>query len=492
MIKRAFKKLEDYSQSQPLVGMMFYTALGFLRPAILIILLPVYLSVFSVEEWAVYSLMVIVGSFAMVLVTGRIAAAMLNHYYDYLGQPQLIRKYLSSLFSASIYIGGFVLILIALTGEYVFDLVFKSEEILFYPYGITIIAYAVLSEINLNYYIFLKNEKNLGKFALVTLTQMLLLILFQYIMIVVLREGVQGALIGMLASNIITSLLIVFLERDILTLKPDWSMVKPSLAFSLPLIPYLIIYWFMTKGERIVLEQMMDLQTVGQYVLLITISGVAVLLIEAVINGVRPFLFEFFTKASKEYDSSVGLLTKLIVNVPLLILPVIIVVGTNIQFITDNTDYHSVSPYITVAAIVSYCIVFGKLFYQQLIYAKQSALITRLSLVCLIIFLISLYFLIPPFKIWGVLASVWIVNAAFGVLFYFFAQKYQRVNYHFRSLFLNPLIVIVAILILDYWMISSGYTLSQYGVAQFFVILMLIMILNRNSIREYRRLFVNS
>lgn len=472
--------------------MLFYTCLSFLRPAILIILLPIYLSVFSVEEWAIYSLMGIVGSFAMVIVTGRIGSAMLSHYYDYLGKPKMIRQYLRSLFSSSILIGVVALIILSLVGESIFAFVFKSEDILFFPYGITIIAYAVLSEINLNYFIFLKNEKNLSRFALVTLFQMLLLILFQYILIVTFAKGVQGALLGMLAANILTTLLILLLERDIFTLFPDWKMVKSSLVFSLPLIPYLIIYWFMTKGERIILEQILSLEIVGKYVLLVTLTGLTVILIEAVINGVRPFLFELFSQNRKDNTAEISLLTKMIINVPLLSLPVIILIGCNIQLITDNTDYHEIAPYVSLGAITAYCIVFGKLFYQQLIFSKKTVQITSLSLISLVVFVVCLFVLIPVYEIWGVLYSVLIVNGLFAVLFYWYAQKSLYVSYSFSSLVINPFVCISGILILQKLMLDMGYSLSFYGLIQFFVILILIVVLNWSSIKDYKLIFIKN
>jgi O-antigen/teichoic acid export membrane protein len=436
--------------------------------------------------------MVVIGSFAMVMVTGRIGAAMLSHYYDYLGDTIMIRRYLRSLFSASVYIGAGVLLCAAMIGAPLFDIIFKSDEILFFPYGITIIAYAVISEINLNYFIFLKNEKKLARFALVTLTQMLLLIVFQYVLIVVMREGVQGALLGMLAANVITTILILIMERDIFTLRPDWNMVKSSLIFSLPLIPYLIIYWFMTKGERIVLEQMASLEVVGKYVLLVTLTGLVVILIEAVINGVRPFLFELFKDSRSSNDAGIDLLCKMIVNVPLLALPVIILVGTNIQLLTSNTDYHAIAPYVSLGAITAYCIVFGKLFYQQLIFAKKSVQITLLSFVSLTIFIISLYYFIPRFEIWGVLYAVLIVNFAFASLFFWFAQMTLPVKYSFSALIFNPLVCVAAILLLQKVMLNAGYTLAMYGLVQFFVILLLIVLLNWASIKDYKQIFIKA
>ncbi len=470
--------------------MAFYTFLGFVRPAILILLIPIYLSVFSDKEWAIYSLILVVGSFSMILCTLRINAAMLTHYYDYFRDRTQLARFLSTSFTSSLVIGSLFVLLAYIFGESVFDSIFKSDEIHFFPYGFTIIIYAVLSEVNLTYITFLRNEKNLRRFALVVLTQILLVIVFQYLLIVSYRQGVQGALIGLLASNIITTLLIIILERKILTLRIDIDKLKKAVSFSVPLIPYLLIYWFMTKGERIVLEQFLDLALVGKYILLVTFTGVTILLIEATINGVRPFLFEYFSSNSDVHNKSIKLLTKLIVNIPLLALPVVILVGNNMEFLTTNSDFYEITPYVSLAAVIAYTLVYGKLFYQQLVFTKKSKLITQLSVISLIVFIAGLVYLIPMFAIWGVLYSVLLVNIVFAILFYLAGQKAFYVNYSFQSIIKNPLIVIICILVIEKIMISNGFSRSIYGMMQFLVITMLIIILNLDNLRDYKSIFI--
>ncbi|NNK89240.1 MAG: oligosaccharide flippase family protein [Saprospiraceae bacterium] len=472
--------------------MLFYTFLGFIRPALAVILLPIYLSVFSKNEWAIYSLMLVVGNFSMIILTWRINAAMLTKYFDYYHDRNTLRRYLRSIFSASIVIGVIMIVLSYFIGPLIFDLIFKSEEILFFPYGFTILIYAVLSEINISYFIFLKNERNLRKYALVVITQVLLVIFLQFLLIVVLKEGVQGAVLGMLLANVITFIMILFLEKDIITFRPDMQMVRKSLVFSIPLIPYLMIYWFMTKGERIFIEQFMDLASVGTYILLVTFTGVTVLFIEATINGVRPFLFELFTRNARDDNKAIQLLTRLIVNTPLLALPLVIFVGSNINLITTNKDYYEIIPFVSFAAVVAYTLVYGKMFYQHLVYRKKSFMVTALSFISLVVFVFALIKLVPWLGVSGVLWSVLIVNIVFGVLFYIAGQKAIYVDYNYKDILGIPLVCVGLIFLVEYLCIHNGMSYGLYGLVQFFVVTSVVFLLNRSSISEYRHIFMNS
>ncbi|NNE27555.1 MAG: lipopolysaccharide biosynthesis protein [Saprospiraceae bacterium] len=472
--------------------MLFYSLLGFVRPALAIILIPIYLNVFTESEWAVYSLMLVVGGFSMILMTFRLNAAMLTKYYDYFHDRLQLRKYLSTLFTSSIGISIVTLALAYFTGEAIFDYVFESEELLFFPYGFTIIVYAALGEINQSYFTFLRNEKNLKRYALVILTQVLLVIIFQFVLIVILRKGVQGAIVGMLLSNIITFILILFLERDILKYRPDWGMLRSSLKFSIPLIPYLLIYWFMTKGERIVLEQFLDLELVGKYILLVTITGVTIMLIEAVINGVRPFLFEVFKRDNLQEASTIRLLTGLIVNVPLFIIPLVIFLGNNLQLITTNEAYYVIAPYTGVGVLVAYSIVYAKLFYQQLVFTKKSSTVTALSFVSMTVFIFSLIYFIPKMEIWGVLIAVAIANLTQGLLFYISGQKHLKIQFSWRSIALNPLLVCIVVIACEWYVAYSGISRSLYGIIALLGMTSLIYSINRYKIRQYKAIFLNS
>jgi len=498
LIRKFIQNFDTASREQPVVAILIYSFLGFLRPAIYIFLLPLYLSVFSDSEYGLYDLMVTTGVIMAILVTARLNAAMVTLYYDYHGNPAKQKKYLSTLFSFSLMVALVTGLIFSLVGESLFQIVFKSDSIHFFPYGITILGFALLSEVNECYYSYLKNEKNLKGYLFVILCQVLLMILFQFLLIIVFRQGVQGALLGMFLANVVTTLVIFLMEKNIFTFKLDKTMVRNSLAYSLALIPYLLISWALTRGGKIILERFDNLSQVGVFALLITLTNIIVLTAGAVVSGVRPFLFELFAEKKQiqsvnNYSDKVDLLTKVVVVLPLLAVPFIVLVGSNINVITSKSAYLDIRDYITFACLTIFLLVYAKLFYQQIIFAKKSSLVTQLSFVVLIVLFMCLYFWVPAYKIWGVLSAMAVANLLMTFLFYLYGRKSQPIKYNTGIIFILPA-VIFGILFLIEWIMVHNLDISQpkFGMIQFLVLVPIILITNRQLLKEYKALFLQN
>ena len=82
-IKTTLNRLNEVAKQQPLVGMITYTVLGFLRPAVYLFLVPFYTRHLSTEEFGLYDLMLVVSGFAMIVVGLRLSSGMLTFYYNY-------------------------------------------------------------------------------------------------------------------------------------------------------------------------------------------------------------------------------------------------------------------------------------------------------------------------------------------------------------------------------------------------------------------------
>lgn len=474
--------------------MAFYSVLGFLRPALNIFLLPLFLNpkFLSEAEFGMYGLMMDFAFISTIFISLKINTAMLINYYDYVDDGSKLQKYLSSTFTFSLIFGVLVAIIFALVGPSVFKLVYASETLSFFPYGFTVVLFTLITEMNLNYIVFLKNKKNVIRYSIVLLTQILTVAFFQVLFIVVLKRGLQGALEGVLVGNILVTIIVLLLERKIITFNWDLSMIKASLKFSVPLVPYLVIYWFLTKSGKTFLERETDLDTVGIYNLLITLAGLVIFALEAVVNAIRPFLFEAFKRNDKSDGAQVSLLIRLIINAPLLIVPCLILVGTNITVVTENQFYYGIDQYITFACFVMFVFVWARLFYQQMVFTKKSNWVTMLSFIVFVILMFAFYILIPKYQIWGVLISTLIANVVMAILFYFAAQKAYRLHFNFAQIIGIPFVVFSFIFLLEYMFERNGWSMAAYGVTQFFLAIFMIVSLNWHVIKDYKKIFVKS
>jgi len=247
-------------------------ALNFVKPAIGIFLLPLYLNVLSGTEYGLYTLMVAVSGIVNIVGTFRINAAMTTFYWDYNHDESLTKKYLQQLFSFSFLLSVICMVFFLAFGPLIFSGIFKDETISFFPYGIIVVATGVINATNSVYYVYLKNRKEFNKLSFILFVQIMLAVLIQVVLILGFRQGVYGLLLGVMIPYLITLIYILSIEPNILKFKFDREIILPSLKYSIALIPFLLIYWLSSTGDRIILEKYLDLELIGQYALLMTIA----------------------------------------------------------------------------------------------------------------------------------------------------------------------------------------------------------------------------
>ncbi|MEM8890003.1 MAG: hypothetical protein AAGD28_18645, partial [Bacteroidota bacterium] len=149
----------------PFISSLVLTALGFIPALAGIFLLPLYLNQLSSEEYALMNLVIIFAGFAAMVGNLKLDAAMRTFYFDYDKEPDKLQQYLSQVFSLGLGLLILVFGILLLIGPYLFQLVFRSEEISFYPYGFYALAASFLSLAKSPYMIFLKNQIRLREFA---------------------------------------------------------------------------------------------------------------------------------------------------------------------------------------------------------------------------------------------------------------------------------------------------------------------------------------
>ena len=244
------------------------------------------------------------------------------------------------------------------------------------------------------------------------------------------KLGVVGALWAKLFTNALLFLIVLWLNRQLIWRPWQKYYVIRALQFSIPLLPFLLINWLQIYGDRFILERYLDLKTVGVYSLLITIVGVLPMAIDAVINGIRPFLFDYLKEGIDQHIKSTKELFRLYFGFSLLMASGVILLGNNIHLFTSNKEYYQILPYLSIMTIAFFVRVYSTLLYILLLFQKKTKLISQLS-IGLIFILLGGYFLLIP--IWGIWGAIW--SSLIGNIFMTIALTFLRaVNFRFHYL----------------------------------------------------------
>ncbi len=471
------------NNSNPVKSAIIFTILGFMGPALSFFLLPIYLKYLTPEDYGILSLMMILGTFINILASLQLGAAFRTYYFDYNDDPPLLKKYLQNIYSATLLLSIGFMILFVLIGPSFFSFIFKDERITFFPFGFLTVANTIFSLTTSIYLVFLKNGIRLKDFARYSIASLILTVSFQYYFIVIKQLGAVGSLLGSCISSFIIFSVVFISNFDLVRFHFDKKMIRNSLSYGLPVIPFLILNWFTIRGDRFFIEQFLSLETVGQYALLITIIGLLPLVMGAIENSIRPFLFEAFKQKDEKFREINNYILFYIV-VCLLASSGIVLIGNNLRFITSNPNYLYVIPYFTLAAFTVFLRAYIRLFNEQLSFVKRSKDVTYLSIISFVILIVAYLKLVPAWEIWGALSAILIANLLSAFIFHYQAQKRFSLKHSYKNLVFIPFLIFASIVGVQILCKNLNLPDMVFGLLQFAVVVVLLYALTFKQLKK--------
>lgn len=454
----------------PLTATLVFTLLNFLQPALNIFLLPLYLNELPAEAYGIFTLMNNLSSLILIIASLRISAAVIPYYFDFRYSDRRLKFFLKTVLSFALLASAIFLVISLLLGPWLFGCLFKSSSISFYPYGLLAISTGLLGGIASPYLLFVKNEKRIGHFAVLQIIVVTLTVGLQVVFILALRQGAFGALMAKLIAQGILVLIIFIAIRKWFRFRLHRYYLYRSLQFSLPLLPFLIINWLNVFGDRFFMERYFDLRTLGIYGTIMTLAGMIPMALDAVVNGIRPYLFDYFSEGVEGNKSAIDQLYRLYFSVLILAISGIILVGTNIGLLTDRADYLEIIPFMPLAALLFFFRAYIFIFNQQLVYSKQSRIISGLSIALITFLAIFFFVLIPRFGINGALWANLLVNFLMAILFAYFSQRAFRIEHSIKLLLIFPISFLLPVVVLSLFAKWQVLSYPLMGLIQFILV----------------------
>lgn len=231
-----------------------------------IFLIPIYTRLLSPADYGVLDIIsTATGIMIPLLILGLEAAVPFYYYNTIASRAQ--RTMLSTAFFFRIAISSIVCALLLFsiknTSGLLFSDVEKSQDfnkllqiaILSIPFNVAVLFYQTL----------LRAQRRPWQFAILTLTQLFLVISLNLYFVVWLKIGIAGVLWSNLIANIFLSLFGLIMISSSFTLSFSFSWLKQLLTYGLPLVPVSIAYWVLAYADRYFLLQYTTLDEIGLY-----------------------------------------------------------------------------------------------------------------------------------------------------------------------------------------------------------------------------------
>jgi O-antigen/teichoic acid export membrane protein len=423
-----------------------------------IITLPIFTRILTKEDYGVFALATIYAVFATGLVNFGLALAYERNFFGYTGN----KKAAGLLYSTLIFVS--VSFLVYGVTTYIF-----KEQLSRYIIGSQMYANVLfwtfcartLASFERYYLTYFKNSENANAFVAYTVYESILVVLFSLFMIVYLRMGVMGLVLGQLfGSSIIFSILVVrFLK--VLPFAFDAGALKDSLKISYPLIPRIFFGVANNQFDKYVLQVLNTVGGVGIYSIAQRVSSLIFSYMTALENVFNPQLYKRMFDSKNNRDESIGRYLTPFAYISIAVALLISLFSEEVISILTPRSYHEAIPVITVLSIYYGFSFFGKINGAQIIFMRKTGISSALTLVNIVLNIGLSILLVKKFGVigaaWGLLAS----SLISGIFWFMEGQRCYKIKWEYKKIGAIFLIFFTAsflLLIMRYF--SAGYMLT--------------------------------
>lgn len=441
-----------FAKGKQLAGQSsLYTIGEVLRSSLSFLLLPIYTRLLSPADYAILGVMSPVFSLLSIFLALGMPAALLRLYFDYQDDPALLRRYVGTVTTFGLACGLLGSLLLTLLGPAIFRLLLPNTP--FNPYVVITIWNAgitVVSVLALQLFRARQQAQYFITFSLVDFSLTTALIIF---FVVGLRLGALGSLWGQLLAAVVMAAPALWVLTKTGGLSFSWQLLKPSLRFGLPLLPFLLGTWALNVSDRIVLDGLVSREALGLYTLGYQFGMLLNLIAMALNNAWQPFFYQ--NAAERENAPMIGafvtyqvaLMTWLALAIALLAPEVIRIMATPAYWTAA-----AVVPWIAAGYVARYLYFFPV---NSLLYRKRTGWIAGLTFLAAGLN-IGLNLLMVPHL--GILAAAINTLVAFSVLLalvYIVGQRAFPVHYEWSRL-LRLLGLALLLFAVGWWLVPSA------------------------------------
>ena len=227
-------------------------------------------------------------------------------YWDYSKFNEKMNYFLNMLAFSLIFLICITPIIVILYSLNCFSIDYNMDKLPKYEFIVLAILFAFCTNIYRVLLAIFRNEKLIFNYSLLNIMYFISLIIGSIIGVIVLNNGIKGAIEGRSIGFIIVvafSILLMFYKyRAVFTL--DVKIIKPTIIVAIPLLFSQIIGNFSFTLDRLIIEKYLGLSLLGIYSLAYSITYVLDIMLNALSNTIIPDLYEKI-KNNINFDNSI-------------------------------------------------------------------------------------------------------------------------------------------------------------------------------------------
>jgi O-antigen/teichoic acid export membrane protein len=409
-----------------------YTIGEVLRSSLSFLLLPIYTRLLSPADFAILGVMSPVFSMLSITLALGIPTALLRFYFDYKEDEAMLRRYVGTVTVFGIGCGLLGSVLLTLLGPAIFGWLLPNTP--FNPYVLITVWNAGISVVSVLVLQLFRARQQAKYFVAFSLTDFSLTTGLIILLVVGLRLGALGSLQGQLLAAVIMAVPALWVLTRAGALGFSWRLLRPSLAFGLPLLPFLLGTWALNVSDRIVLDGLVSREALGLYTLGYQFGVLLNIVAMALNNAWQPFFYQ--NAAEGGHDTMISsFITYQVALMTLLALAVALLAPEVIRIIATPAYWSAavIVPWIAVGYVARYLYFFPV---NSLLFKKRPGWIAALTILAAALNIGLNLLLVPRFGILAAAINTLLAFVALFALVYIAGQRVFPIRYQWRRLLL--------------------------------------------------------
>lgn len=433
------------------------------------IFLPIYTKYLTPADYGIYSLLVVVNTWAEKLINSPVGNGVTRYYHN----PEIAGKRGEMVFSGwayAVFTSTIIAAIFYFFSDTLSQLILGTSE-----YGKAIQLFAlnlILNPLGVLMYSLLRVKGNAKPFVAISILSSIISSVCQLIFLVYYDLGFVALIYGLIITAFINLIgLIGYTIKD-LKFSFEISLLKRILYFGYPLVIAALVAVLSKSIDRFLLNKQFGLEEVGLFSFGVKIASIILIILT---NPLKQTLLPIIYKLENNVEQQHTFVKRF---TPLVFFAVLFVcIGISV-YSKEGVELLASDPSFYTAWIVVPILAFSSsneatqiFFGYGMAMANKSSLISFTSILVLIITIISLVILISPLGMVGVAISYWIGSTFRNLIRAHYSRKYYGQEHNWRKI---VIIFIVAAFITALG-VSLNYTDLNYLVTIFLKALIILL-----------------
>ena len=350
-----------------------YAFSSLLTKAIGFLLLPVYTTFLTPEDYGITNLVNSFTGVAIFIVAFSLYSAIIRFYVDYKDNCEKLKRFYGTLVTFITLSGSIFVSFMVLLRDFLIAWFF--EGIAFYPVVVIALLGLTFACLHTVHQSILRGMQAGKKLTAINLIVFTLSVIFTLIFIGIFKMGAVGVLLSSLLINVLYVAYMVcdLKNNDLITFCIDKTILKEALRYSIPIMPHNLSTHIASFASRVFINRSASLATVGLYSVAMQFGTIIDMIQSSVNQAFAPWFFDVMSRGGNAGKREAVVLSRFLLIGYSLIYMGIGLFSPEVLMIMTTERYHlawTVIPILVVAFSVKSIYYF---YVNVLFYYKQAA-----------------------------------------------------------------------------------------------------------------------